>query len=90
MIVDHVWMQVISASRPEWIVPFTGLEPGQFRKLVRLVAQRGGEEIDGQCAQTVTSQLLWFAARRTGPVDRRGGGRQGRAPSFLFRRICIV
>ncbi|GLY66827.1 hypothetical protein Atai01_34460 [Amycolatopsis taiwanensis] len=42
-------VQVISASRSEWIVPFTGLQPGQFRKLVALVAQRGGEEIaDGR------------------------------------------
>jgi hypothetical protein len=42
-------MQVISASRSEWIAPFTGLEPGKFRKLVRIVAQRGGEEIaDGR------------------------------------------
>ncbi|WP_253884885.1 transposase family protein [Actinokineospora diospyrosa] len=42
-------MQVISASRSEWISPFTGLEPGQFRKLVRVVAERGGEEIaDGR------------------------------------------
>ena len=42
-------MQVISASRPEWIAPFTGLQPGQFRKLVRVVAQRGGDEIaDGR------------------------------------------
>ena len=42
-------MQVISASRSEWIVPFTGLEPGQFRKLVGVVSARGGEEIaDGR------------------------------------------
>ncbi|MEV6903796.1 transposase family protein [Amycolatopsis sp. NPDC051372] len=42
-------MQVISASRSEWIAPFTGLEPGQFRKLVRIVAKRGGDEIaDGR------------------------------------------
>ncbi|SDM31506.1 transposase family protein [Allokutzneria albata] len=42
-------MQVISASRSEWIAPFTGLEPGQFRKLVRVVARRGGDEIaDGR------------------------------------------
>ncbi|WP_142001588.1 transposase family protein [Amycolatopsis cihanbeyliensis] len=42
-------MRVISASRSEWIAPFTGLEPGQFRKLVRVVAARGGEEIaDGR------------------------------------------
>jgi hypothetical protein len=29
-------VQVITASRSEWIAPFTGLEPGQFRKLVRV------------------------------------------------------
>jgi hypothetical protein len=48
--VDHVGVvQVISASRWEWIVPFTGLESGQFGKLVRVVALRGGEEIaDGR------------------------------------------
>jgi hypothetical protein len=48
-IVDHGVVQVISASRSEWISPFTGLEPGQFRKLVRVVAARGGEGIaDGR------------------------------------------
>ncbi|MET7752502.1 IS5/IS1182 family transposase, partial [Micromonospora sp. NPDC005367] len=31
-------MQVITAKHPEWIFPFTGLTPAQFRKLVRLVA----------------------------------------------------
>ncbi|WP_433264780.1 transposase family protein [Actinosynnema sp. CS-041913] len=42
-------MQVISASRSEWIAPFTGLQPGQFRKLVRVVAERGGDAIaDGR------------------------------------------
>lgn len=42
-------VQVITASRSEWIAPFTGLEPGQFRKLVGVVAQRGGDEIaDGR------------------------------------------
>jgi hypothetical protein len=42
-------VQVITASRSEWIAPFTGLEPGQFRKLVRVVAQRGGDKIaDGR------------------------------------------
>lgn len=49
MIGDHGRVQIISASRPEWIVPFTGLQPGQFRKLVRLVAERGGDTIaDGR------------------------------------------
>ncbi|MGC1212002.1 MAG: IS5/IS1182 family transposase, partial [Micromonospora sp.] len=38
-------MQVISAARAEWIFPFTGLTPAQFRKLVRLVAERGGDTI---------------------------------------------
>ncbi len=42
-------MQVISASRSEWIASFTGLQPGQFRKLVRVVAERGGDAIaDGR------------------------------------------
>jgi hypothetical protein len=47
---DHVGVvQVITASQPEWIAPFTGLQPGQFRKLVRLVSKRGGDEIaDGR------------------------------------------
>ncbi|MFF4600773.1 hypothetical protein [Amycolatopsis sp. NPDC001319] len=38
-------VQVITASRPEWIARFTGLESGQFRKPIRLVAKRGGNEI---------------------------------------------
>jgi hypothetical protein len=42
-------VQVVSASRSEWIAPFTGLQPGQFRKLVRVVAERGGTTIaDGR------------------------------------------
>lgn len=42
-------MQVITAARSEWIAPFTGLEPRQFRKLVGTVAARGGEAIaDGR------------------------------------------
>jgi hypothetical protein len=44
VILDHVVVQVITASKPEWIPPFTGLEPGRFRKLVRLLANRGGDE----------------------------------------------
>jgi len=45
VIVEDVRVQVISARRPERIHPFTGLEPAHFRRLVRLVAQRGGEAI---------------------------------------------
>src|SRR3954447_807552 len=42
-------MQLLSASRPDLIHPFTGLRPAQFRKLVRLVAARGGQAIaDGR------------------------------------------
>jgi hypothetical protein len=33
------------ASRSKRIAPFTGLQPGQFRKLVRLVAERDSDEI---------------------------------------------
>jgi len=36
VIVEDVSVQVISAARPEWIHPFTGLKPAQFRRLVRL------------------------------------------------------
>ncbi|RQW95824.1 IS5/IS1182 family transposase, partial [Micromonospora inaquosa] len=25
--IQDVWVQVISAARPEWIFPFTGLQP---------------------------------------------------------------
>src|SRR3954451_17894797 len=40
---------MLSTSRQELIHPFTGLRPAQFRKLVRLVAHRGGEAIaDGR------------------------------------------
>jgi hypothetical protein len=47
--VDHVWVQVITAREASWIEPFTGLTPAQFRKLVRTVAVRGGDEIaDGR------------------------------------------
>jgi len=48
MINDGV-VQVITAAVPSWIFPFTGLSPAQFRRLVRQVAERGGEQIaDGR------------------------------------------
>jgi len=58
-IVDHVGVaQVITASQPEWISPFTGLESGQFPQLVRLVAKRGGDEIaDGRPGRQWASPL---------------------------------
>lgn len=49
MIIEDARVQVITAADPEWIFPFTGLQPAQFRKLVRLVAERGGDAIaDGR------------------------------------------
>lgn len=36
---------MITAVQQEWIGPFTGLSPRQFRKLVRVVAERGGTQI---------------------------------------------
>lgn len=35
-------MQVISSACPEWVFPFTGLQPAQFRRLVRLVPSVAG------------------------------------------------
>jgi hypothetical protein len=48
-LVDAAAVQVISAADEQWIHPFTGLQPRQFRKLVRLVADHGGDAIaDGR------------------------------------------
>jgi hypothetical protein len=44
LIDDHGVEQVISADRPEWVPVFSGLSVRQFRKLVRIVAGRGGEQ----------------------------------------------
>lgn len=44
MIVDHGVEQVICVERPELVPVFTGLSVGQFGKLVRVVAGRGGEQ----------------------------------------------
>jgi hypothetical protein len=43
--VDHGVVQVIPVSRSESIALFTGLEPGQFRKPMRIVATRDGDDI---------------------------------------------
>jgi hypothetical protein len=48
-------VQVITAARPEWIFPFTGLHPAQFRALVRLVAERGGYAVAGPAVPPVGS-----------------------------------
>jgi hypothetical protein len=96
VIVDHVVVQVISASRSEWIVPFTGLEPGQFRKLVRLVAQRGGEEIaDGrhgrQWRLDLADRVLLVAAYwRTNLTMRQIGPLFGVSHSAAHRVIDTI
>ncbi len=64
---EDAWVQVISAARPELIFPFTGLQPAQFRRLVRLVAERGGDAIpDGrpgrQWALDLADRVLLVAA----------------------------
>ncbi len=38
-------LQVLSASRPELIEPFTGLAPRTFRRLVVQVERRGGRAV---------------------------------------------
>ena len=69
---------MISASRSEWIVPFTGLQPGQFRKLVRVVAQRGGDRIaDGRpgrpWALPLADRVLLVREKRDGGWTLPGG-----------------
>ncbi len=38
---------MVTAVKEEWIGPFTGLSPRQFRELVRVVAGRGGAQAAG-------------------------------------------
>jgi hypothetical protein len=93
MIVDDAAVQVISAARPEWIHPFTGLTPAQFRRLVRLVAQRGGEQIaDGrpgrQWALDLPDRVLLVAAYwRTNLTMRQIGPLFGVSHSAAHRVI---
>jgi hypothetical protein len=44
-VVDHRWVQVFSTFRSELIHPFTGLQPAQLHRLVRLVARGGGDTL---------------------------------------------
>jgi hypothetical protein len=93
MSVDAVGVQVISAARPEWIHPFTGLQPAQFRRLVRLVAQRGGDPIaDGrpgrQWALDLPDRVLLVAAYwRTNLTMRQIGPLFGVSHSAAHRVI---
>lgn len=89
-------MQVISAAHPEWIFPFTGLEPVQFRRLVRLVATRGGEAIaDGRpgrpWALSLADRVLLVAAYwRTNLTMRQIGQLFGVSHSAAHRVIDTV
>ena len=93
MIVENLLVQVISAARPEWIHPFTGLQPAQFRRLVRLVAQRGGDAIaDGrpgrQWALDLSDRVLLVAAYwRTNLTMRQIGPLFGVSHSAAHRVI---
>ncbi|MCT2280096.1 transposase family protein [Micromonospora chalcea] len=86
-------MQVISAARQEWIFPFTGLTPAQFRRLVRLVAERGGDGIaDGrpgrQWALDLSDRVLLVAAYwRTNLTMRQIGPLFGVSHSAAHRVI---
>ena len=44
MVVGHGVEQVIRADQPSWIPVFTGLSERQFRALMDIVADRGGEQ----------------------------------------------
>ncbi|MEV4544731.1 transposase family protein [Micromonospora echinaurantiaca] len=86
-------MQVMSTARSEWIFPFTGLQPAQFRRLVRLVAERGGDTIaDGrpgrQWALDLPDRVLLVAAYwRTNLTMRQIGPLFGVSHSAAHRVI---
>jgi hypothetical protein len=90
---DDAAVQVISAARPEWIHPFTGLESAQFRCLVRVVARRGGDQIaDGrpgrQWALDLPDRVLLVAAYwRTNLTMRQIGPLFGVSHSAAHRVI---
>jgi hypothetical protein len=93
MIVKDVRVQVISAARPGWIFPFTVLQPAQFRRLVRLVAERGGDAIaDGrpgrQWALDLSDRVLLVAVYwRTNLTMRQIGPLFGVSHSAAHRVI---
>ncbi|MGC5309795.1 transposase [Micromonospora zamorensis] len=86
-------MQAITASRSDWIHPFTRLRPTQFWRLVRLVAARGGSAIaDGrpgrQWALDLADRVLLVAAYwRTNLTMRQLGLLFGVSHSAAHRAI---
>lgn len=89
-------VQVISASRPQWIYPFTGLRPVQFRWLVRLVAARGSNAVaDGrpgrQWALDLSDRVLLVVAYwRTNLTMRQLGSLFGVSHSAAHRVIDTI
>lgn len=96
MAVDHRWVQVFSASRPELIHPFTGVRPAQFHRLVRLVAKRGGDVIadgrpGGPWALNLPDRVLLVAVYwRTNLTMRQLGPLFGVSHSAAHRVIDTV
>jgi hypothetical protein len=92
-VVDHLPVQVFSASRQELIHPFTGLSPAQFHRLVRLVAKRGSDTIaDGRpgrpWALTLPDRVLLVAVYwRTNLTMRQIGPLFGVSHSAAHRVI---
>jgi hypothetical protein len=93
VIVEDVSVQVITAARPEWIYPFTGLKPAQFRRLVRVVAGRGGDQIADrrpgrQWALDLPNRVLLVAVYwRTNLTMRQIGPLFGVSHSAAYRVI---
>lgn len=91
--IDDGRVQVITAADPAWIFPFTGLTPAQFRRLVRQVALRGGDQVaDGrpgrQWALDLADRVLLVAAYwRTNLTMRQVGPLFGVSHSAAHRVI---
>ena len=89
-------MQILSAYHPELIHPFTGLQPVQFHRLVRLVGRRGGDNVaDGgpgrPWALTLPDRVLLVAVYwRTNLTLRQIGPLFGISHSAAHRVIDTV
>lgn len=90
-ILEDAGVQVITSAHPDWIFSFTGLQPAQFRRLVRLVAERGGDSIaDGRPGRQWAldlPDLLVAAYWRTHLTMRQIGPRFGVSHSAAHRAI---
>jgi hypothetical protein len=71
-------VRVVSAADPQWIFPFTGLQPVQFRRLVR--AQWDGRPSRPWSFPLADRVLLVAACRRIDPTLRQVGPLSGVSP----------